>query len=93
VVVVLDSAGRAHLFYKSTGINSRKPGKWIPFDGIRMTKQKDGTREPWYVKYNEHLKLPEYYERISVAIKSNERNISFIETNDIDLVNAVKTYI
>lgn len=93
VVVVLDSAGRGHLFYKSTGINSKMPGKWIPFNGIEMQKQEDGTWEPWYRKFQGHPRIPEYYEEVSKAIKKNERSLSFIETSDIDLVNAVKLYV
>lgn len=59
IVIVLDAAGRAHLFYRSTGINSGMQGKWIPFNGIRMIKNKHGSAEAWYEKYNGHPRFPE----------------------------------
>jgi hypothetical protein len=86
VVVVLDGAGRKLLFYKSTGINSGRPGKWLPFNSI---KYRPDTRSMWYEKFEGHPNFPEWLEKLGEEIGKAEPKIELIQTSDIDLVTAI----
>jgi len=94
VVVVLDSLGSGILFYKSTGMNSGMPGKWLPFRSIVMTHVRAGHGvEPWYEKFREHEQVRSVhgglYDRLSDAIRAREAGIEFLETSDLDLVASI----
>ncbi len=64
VVVVIDSPGRGILFYRSTGLNSGKPGKWLPFETRKIIKDKQGKEHEWFAKFKGHPNFPEEYVKL-----------------------------
>jgi len=92
VVVVLDNWGRKMLFYKSTGMNSKKPGTWLPFKGLEFVEFKNGEKDWWYQKYAGHPHFPEYLMFISEEIKKREHEVEFNKKWGHDEVNAINEY-
>jgi len=65
VLIVLNSQGVAIPFYKSTGANSKMPGKWLPFRDIRYAEVEKGRKDWWYAKFKGHPNNPPVYEKLS----------------------------
>ena len=93
VVVVLDSLGRRILFYKSTGVNSGRPGAWLPFNSRKMQVDAHGRAHLWYEKFGGHPKFPESHLRLGEAITRREKELEFMKTSDPDLIEAIAEYL
>ncbi|MFH1545491.1 MAG: hypothetical protein ABIE23_05425 [archaeon] len=97
IVIVLDMFARRRLFYKSTGMNSGMPGKWLPFNAIEIRRKKGGT--PYYLrKFDEHLKLPELSLKLGEEIRKLESSINFMEMDlnnksDAEMLRALSVYL
>jgi len=92
VVVVLDNFGRKMLFYKSTGVNSKRPGAWLPFREVKYTEVLKGRMDWWYAKYAGHPNMPEYITLLGKEIAKRENEIDFKRNWDMDQVEAINQY-
>ncbi|HLD81534.1 MAG TPA: hypothetical protein VJA40_06035 [archaeon] len=99
VVVALDPFGRSVLFYKSTGINSKKPGEWLPARGLGP---KDLETREWFEKFPghpdwrgfkpgpEHAHLPghphfhDVFTGIAKALKAREKRKGLVFKRAVD---------
>jgi hypothetical protein len=93
VVVLLDSLGKKYLFYRSTGINSKTPGRWFPFNSLKIVKRKDGSSYLWYEKFEGHPNFPELFVKLGENIKKLEPKIHFMEVSASYFVNAINNYL
>lgn len=92
VVMVMFPFGKGQFFYKSTGVNSKKPGAWLPIRGVTYTKFKNGESNWWYQKYVGHPNFPEYLIKIGEEISKREKEIDFKRNWNVDQVEAMKQY-
>jgi len=92
VVMVIFPFGKGQFFYKSTGVNSKKPGAWLPIRGVTYTKFKNGEMNWWYQKYEGHPNFPEYLIKIGEEISKKESEIDFKKNWNVDQVEAMKQY-
>ncbi len=93
VVILLDGVGKKYLFYRSTGINSEKPGNWLPFNSIQIVKEKGGGSHPWYQKFEGHPNFSELFVKLGEEIKKLEPEIAFLEASSPSFVNAINSYL
>ncbi|MBU2099670.1 hypothetical protein KKG83_05625 [Candidatus Micrarchaeota archaeon] len=92
-VILLDGTGKKYLFYRSTGINSKKPGEWLPFNSIKVIKRKDGSSYGWYEKFEGHPNFPELFVKLGEKIKELEPEIEFVNASTPSSVNAINDYL
>jgi hypothetical protein len=91
VVVVLDWLGRKHLFYKSTGVNSGMPGKWLPFASMKRVTKRGGYW--WYKKYDRHPNFTIGWRMLGEEIARREKRIDFKGKGwDMDVISEINTY-
>lgn len=93
VVILLDGFGKKYLFYRSTGINSKKLGEWLPFNSLKVVKRKDGTSYVWYEKFEGHPNFSEVFVKLNKEIKKLEPEIEFMGVSSPFFVNAINNYL
>ncbi|MDD3159952.1 MAG: hypothetical protein PHQ98_03225 [Candidatus ainarchaeum sp.] len=107
VLIIMNSDGQIMPFYRSTGRNSKLPGKWLPFRGIKNKKIFNGINGeiPIYQKLVTHPNIPSYYKAISEklteiynkleSLKSKnsltKEEKEFIENNDLEFRDDIDT--
>jgi len=93
IVVVLNGYGQKVLFYKSTGINSKMPGKWLPFNSMKFIESPKDGNYWWYEKFEGHPRFTEQYRKVSEEIGKIENQLELKKHWNMDQVAAINEYL